>query len=374
MRKGIMSLEDLDESVDLEVADGELDLANAEGETEASELASDSDQIDETESIADSVDSLTDQVEARVGDGTGISEDTAAALEVAVEHFKLRLGYSKKIVPAMEGFKDATSRLDKTKVTLENLKELQAGLNKSLAVAQEGLGERFVNAIKRAFTNDDKIRSSMNKVKTKAAIEPKDFKDPAWGRVFALGGKHELTGADVLKHLKEIKKFRGTLIPMIKELNEIIRKATNEVDKSRFIAKDEAVEELNKLTEEGVKIKERYDSEFAVNFNKEASVNIKSATDSEIKQIADTVIDLVNDSEFTKVVADLNEVVGTANVKLWTNQNTRIMAVMAADIKAFHRLLEGSVTKMYRLVAYTTHIDWKASYSAYKYVEASAVK
>ena len=373
MRKGIMSLEDLDQPVEV-LGENELELANAETETEASELANETDQVAETESIADSVNMLTEQVEAKVEDGEGISEETARTLEVAVEHFKTRLGYSKKMIPAMEGFKAETSRLHATKVTLENLKVLQAGLNKQLVISQEGLGARFVNAVKRAFTNNDKIRSSLAKLKDKKAIETKTFEDPAWGRVFALSGKKELSGSDIAKHLSAISKFRPTLVPMIKELTEIVRKAANEVDKSLFIAKDEATAELNKLSEQSVAIKAKYEKEFTINFNKEGVVNIKSATDAEIKNISSTVLDLINDSEYIKAVGDLDEALDKATIKLWSNTQYRVASQFAADIRAFHRLMEDSVRSMYSTIAYTSNIDWKACYSAYKYLEASAVK
>ena len=373
MRKGIMSLEAFDGS-DEELGKNELELANADSETEASEIANDSDRIAETESIADAVDSYTEQVASKVEDGEGISEETAQALEVAVEHFKTRLGYSKKLLPAMEGFKHRTSRLAQTKVTLENLKELQAGLNKQLAISQEGLVDRFVNAVKRTFTNNDKIRSELAKLKSKEAIESKTFEDPAWGRVFALSGKKELSASDIVKCLKDIQKFRATLTPFIKELTEIVRKAVNEVDKSRFVAKDEAVAELNKMVEESAKVKANYEKEFVVNFNKEGSVEVKSATAAENKQISDLVTSLINDNDYTKAVDALNTVLDKASITLFSNSNIRLLGPMAQDIRAFTRLLHDSVREMYQTVAYTSNIDWKACYSAYKYVEASTVK
>ena len=51
MRKGIMALEGLEEPIENTDA---AELAVAEGETRASELDNESDQIAETESIADS--------------------------------------------------------------------------------------------------------------------------------------------------------------------------------------------------------------------------------------------------------------------------------------------------------------------------------
>ncbi len=353
MRKGIMGFEDFEEPVEV-VVEGEADLAVAEGETLTSELANDSDQLAETESIADSVDTLTDQVEAKVEDGEGISEDTAAALEVAVEHFKLRLGYAKKIVPAMEGFKDSATRLDKTKVTLENLKELQAGLNKNLAVAQEGFFDKISDAITFAFDTEVKV---IAKVKAASSVydakgpSEKTIESPKWGRHLFGGHGAEYTGKDAEAALSTIEKMINDtkLKQNIAALAKCLEKLTEEVRGNWFLSNKNDIERIEAVHAEVTKLR---DDIIHLTGGAKSSTATKYVplNTADKKKITTSIISVLTDTELKKEINNFTSKSGSlANWSAW-NANLRLksmiggVAASATGIGGVAKLAMGMAT------------------------------
>lgn len=105
----------------------ELDTERVHNDSEdqISDIAEVSDTVSEG---IDSVDTLTDigsNLKDKIDDKEGLSEDAAKITEVAIESIRMRLGMPKSMIriPSMENFKAPHSRVESTRITLENIKE-----------------------------------------------------------------------------------------------------------------------------------------------------------------------------------------------------------------------------------------------------------
>ena len=373
MKRGIMALEDNEETSTPEEqarVDAELATNVAENGAEAEGITNDADRIAEAQSIGEAVDTMTDTTEAAVESGEGLSEETAQTVEAAMEHFRTRLGYSKKVVPSLEGFKDKTTRLEQSKLALENLKALQAGLDKNLSIAQEGFFARVKNAFERWSTSDYEILKKIEAFKSAAAGEEKEIDDPAWGRVFANSGKTELTASDIATLLNHMLTQRKKAIPHIRKFNDLLRKAKNELDKSMFIAKDESVAEIDRIGEDFAGLKEEFQKDFQTS-SKADNVKVKTANQSDIKKIADLVSKMVNDHEWNTTITNFVENAQEADFVNFKNGNTRLIRVVAADLRAYRRVIDDSARTIYSGISDISSATNKAYYGAYKYLQAS---
>ena len=377
MRKGIIALED-DAFIKSEVpeaqADVELERDMAVSEGDSTEIESAGDQLAEAEGIQDTVDTMADQVEAKVDSGEGITEETAQALEVAVEHFCKRLGYSKRVVPSMEGFKSKESRLKQSKIALENLRTLSKRLDSSIAIAQEGFFSRLGNAVERLFTSNEKIVKTMKDIQNKAPVAQKTIDDAAWGRVFVRSGNGDIGSADVVQFTKTVQKSAHSLIPLMRKFEEIIRKASNEVDKGTWVADDSATEAINNMNEEAHALNDEFKKKLEGFRHTEGTANVTTANGSEIKQVASTVIEMLTDHDLQRAYESFQAEVHKANMTLFTNSLTRLksrVGVPAADIKAYCRLLKDGLSDVYYVATNIASIKQKTAYSAYKYLKVS---
>ncbi len=88
----------------------------------ATEVAEVEENITEAVETADTLEDMAEAITETVEEG-GVSEPEAEALRIAVEHMCVRIGFPKsvKVFPAMEGFKDKTTRVSNTKIALEEI-------------------------------------------------------------------------------------------------------------------------------------------------------------------------------------------------------------------------------------------------------------
>lgn len=395
MRKGIFALEALDESVEAErkaaeeratpeaLADAEVEADAAKIEVEAGEIEADAAQIEEAEEVRDTVDGLADRVEASTTaevdaegeaipeEDRGISDETAETLEVAVEHFRNRLGFKKKVMPALEGFKVAGKRKQVSMEALANLRDLSARTDATIGIAQEGLFARIKNAVERTFTSNEKIVKSIKALAGKEVPAEHEIKDPAWGRVFARSGSAELTSADILAYLKKVSDGRKKTIPILEKFTEIAKKASVEVDKGRFIASDEGTKALLELIKDADAVKAEFDKEFHAGTGSEKAVNVKSVSAQDFKKISAIVESLADDSAYERTVENFVGAVMEADSEAGLNAALRLGKGMATDIRAYRKLCRSGLQKVWAGVYEIGNIEQKAIYSAYKYLAVS---
>ncbi len=218
MRKGVLALES--EEIDANPEDAELaaldptdsdvvasgDEADAVTEVRESEtdLVEASDTADEGVDVAERVEAVGEKVEATLGEdgeGPGMDENTADALDTALEGLMIVVGAqgpAAKIFPAMEGFKEAGDRKASTKLALEaindRVKKIWAGILATI--------ERIIASVTAFFTsvmNGTKhleVRAKMIKaaaLKKKGGKAGGDVSGKKLGAIL-IGGKVPYTG------------------------------------------------------------------------------------------------------------------------------------------------------------------------------------
>lgn len=154
MRKGIFSLEDNQEVVTpgsedvtafVESPEAALEPVQ-DAEADISELT---DSMEDAEEVADNIDEIADQVEETIPEG-GLTEPTAAALDVAVEALKNSIGMPKRKGSfASETFGDKASRINATKLAVEDWKAQVA----SIWTAIVNGFKSAIEAVKKFFTS-----------------------------------------------------------------------------------------------------------------------------------------------------------------------------------------------------------------------------
>ena len=298
MRKGIFALESMDEAAEAAaarkaeeeratpeaLAEAETDTAVAETEVEAGEIESDAAQIEEAEEVRDTVDGLADQVQERVEtevdaegkaipeEDRGISDEIAETLEVAVEHFRNRLGFKKKVMPALEGFKVKGKRKQVSMEALANLRDLSARTDSMISIAQEGLLAKIGNSFSLFFATEGKIKKQLEQVSkqfdVKGAKKDKaEIKEPAWGKQFPTS-KTEVDAAEVVAIAKKL---------LTVDLRELSKLAAESVKIAKEAKMDDKVAQLALLEAPHVRALLKKAEELATKAKESAAVEAPKA-------------------------------------------------------------------------------------------------
>lgn len=138
MRKGIFAFEENSDLLPpVEETSPEVDVAEfidspesamVETEEVSAELDATLEDIDEAVATVEILEEIAEHVDETVPEG-GLSEPAAAAIDVAVEHLKSRLGIpARRTSFAAEGFADKATRAQSTKLAIEGWKETIDGI------------------------------------------------------------------------------------------------------------------------------------------------------------------------------------------------------------------------------------------------------
>jgi hypothetical protein len=375
MKRGIMALEEQDPGTpsDAEVTPMSDDAVETQAElVEKDEEGVEAviDQVEEADKIGQAVDTYTEQLSG----AEPVGEETVKAIEVAVEHFRVRLGYSKRVIPAMEAFK--ADPMAAQKLALENLKELRVKLDSSIQVAQEGLGKRIVNAVERAFTSSNRVGKKAGEYATRIAnngTKDEEFPDAAWARVFAATGKQKIDGGDVLKMIKQYEGYRKVLTPLVKEGTELLHALGLAISKSTFIAKDEEVAKINTLCEQASKLRATISESHESVIHQKATVDV-AALDAKVGiQIGKAVNELVRDTSFDKINEDFIHAYYRTLDEWGSNTDRRLIAGDAADLRAALRVYEIGIDRICDMLYAYERSEFHVVYGAYKYLKAAAI-
>ena len=289
MSKKIFALEEIEPLND---ATTTADLAEAD--TAASEIHANDDVLTEATDIFGKTEELR-EVAAKSIEAGGLTEDAARSIEVATEHFSKRLKYRKPISPAMEGFSDATSRITATKELCKNLYRLRKCLAPRIGIAQEGFFDRIKNALSRNFTSMEEIHENIQRYSDaydRDVTDPKSFRDPAWGRIFAIRGKYKITPHDINKELQDLQHIvNGELVSLIKRGTIILRESRNQVVEGDNHHYSEQVKAIIQLGADANKLYE----EFVATYNtggKESSVDVEALDRASKRELVSLVKDL----------------------------------------------------------------------------------
>ena len=156
-----------------EVEVGASELTETEGEVEDY-----SDGIDTSVDAVGELEEVHDNLAESVENGEGMSAETAKIAEIAVEAICAKVGISakeSKTFPTMESFGAGTSRLQATKLTMENIKEQVARIWKAIKDACAYVW----NIVKQFFNGLVKNRKVMEKHIQNLKGKAKSLKDEA---------------------------------------------------------------------------------------------------------------------------------------------------------------------------------------------------
>lgn len=381
MKKGILSLEDFE----LEPTADDIDAEHIQNVAELNQLKSESDRIDESASIGSAVDSMAGVVEAGVESQEGVSQPVVETIEAAMEHFYVRLGVSKRTLPALESYD--TDRLGSSKVALADLRALRGAITAGLVVAQEGFFDRVKNAFERAGTSDEKIIRQVRQLKVQNVGEPRDLGTPAWGRVFARTLKDSIDSHDVYNFLKEYTEVANG------EMGDIFNFAANGLQKmSQILARKTfgpavgAVDEINELADQIAKKCERFGALIPDSSQRsEEYVSITSCDKGNFTRIAAEVekgagLGTKLEHEFLRYV-DAYWALDNRNESTYQGDNTlgkiistgmELAKYSSADRRAVYAALDRINSMVYGYIYDLLAIRTKATYSAYKYLQVSA--
>lgn len=185
----------------------EVEAANVATEVEAAtaELTEVGGEAEEySEGIETSVDAagelqeVHDTLGASVEDGEGVSEETAKMAEIAVEAICAKVGISARearMIPAMESFGSANSRLTATKLAMEGIKETATRIWEAIKKA----AIHVWNVVKSFFAGLVKSRAMLEKHLTNlkaragnAKGDPKEKKISTGAKAFTIDGTASL--------------------------------------------------------------------------------------------------------------------------------------------------------------------------------------
>lgn len=254
MKKALLAMEDGEMNDEAIVATPVEDLPEetAAISQELTEVSADQGRLVEAADISDSLDGYADMARESLQpaegeeEAPGFTDEQVEAVEVAMEHFRKRLGVSKLKMPAMEAY--GPDRVNATKLALEEIQNLQDKIDKKLHLAQEGLGGRITNAIRRTFKTNKGMRNEIRNLNPEALDkEPRSLGEPAWGRIFSLFVKQG-EKADAAVVLKTIQLYNhaseGKLKQVIKEASNALNEIDRELKRQMIGSADGAVSNI----------------------------------------------------------------------------------------------------------------------------------
>ncbi len=138
---------------------GELEESVAEVAESVSDI---SDSLDDIEEMNDAIDSAEtdvatlDKIQEAMGEsvekGEGLDETAAEIAEIAIESICARLRIEKRVMPAMESFGSANSRIVATKIAMEGVKEIAERVWKAIKEAFQKVWDFIVEFYKKYAT------------------------------------------------------------------------------------------------------------------------------------------------------------------------------------------------------------------------------
>lgn len=167
------------ENADLSMGDeGQLNTGDvqelADGVQETSVDAAEVDEvanaIEDAEVAADNLEESADILEQGVESGEGVSEETAQAVEVAVESALNMLGAShrqRSLLPSLESWGAGQSRLSSTKFALESVTDKIKEIWKKIVEFVKMIAQKVVDFFAKFFDNTDRLKKNAAKMRAK---------------------------------------------------------------------------------------------------------------------------------------------------------------------------------------------------------------
>lgn len=376
MKRGILALEDngAEEVVidPVEMTEERIDADQVEMQDEVQQIEHAGDSVDEAQGMAEAIDSMASTVEQSVEAGEGVAQPTAEVIEAAMEHFYVRLGVKKKQLPAMESFEK--DRLASSKLALEHLTVLRDKIDQRLSVAQEGIMERIGNAFKRAFTSNKKMLKAVSQLHPTDLGDERSLGSPAWGRVFAMTGKHPVKGADIARLLHEYNAAsNGELAKAVDKAAQGLHKIKAELGRSTFIANDDAVAEIGRIGADVAAAFEKITHKFAAGSKGgKNDVEIISCDKGTFNKIVEEMRTITTDSDLDKAIRLYNSAASDIFQEgTDARPSLRLAGSLAADVRAAKREVTHISQLINRAIPEVLNYTSSLVHGAYKYLTVS---
>lgn len=341
--------------------------------------------IEETEETAEAIGDLAETVEAQSGEeGEGISPETAEAVEVAVEHFCQRVGYSrKKISLATESFASC-NRKQKSIALAKDLRIAQEHLNKQLSIAQEGLWDKIKNKFDRIFTTRKKLAIQAKAASSKYDSNGKSEK-PITGKYLSIylnsQGKDEINGKDVLANLDKITKIvdNQEILKIADQLTKLTSDTIDTLVKERTNSdgKNTGLIKLTKLVEETTKLVAKVEELVKSSPGKTVEgtlLPVESAEKEKIIKLVETSLNNKRLIDSFEKLWDKNEILyEQIKGKEIITADGKYVSIFDADESAAKRVFE-EIDTLWDLIMDLDTATFNIAHAAVRYVELSTAK
>lgn len=353
-----------------------------EQQEQLTEIHEDIGRVEEARGIEVAVDSASQVVEAAVDSGEGLAQPTAQVLEAAMEHFYTRLGVShSRRLPALEAYEQ--DRLASSKETLEHLQSLQGRIQKNVSVAQEGIFARIGNAFSRMTTTENEMLRGIARLNAGDMRPPMSLGTPAWGRVFAISGKHQVDSGDVVKVMTSVAKDNAALSKLLNSTSHHLEQVASELSRKTFGSAEGAVEAIEKHGEEMMEEIRRAANHVTSELRREKDdIEVVSCDKAHFGQIVRLMNERESEREMDRAWTRFSEAFTELNVVNRLAGSGTVGATVAlgmlasADRRAVQRILsrlrEGVADEVQDLALKLMKFDMAAMHGTYKYLQASA--
>ena len=176
---------------------------------------------DEAVDVQGTLDGMSEHMQKSADEGEGMSAPVAQALNTAVEHLKIRVGFKGRAkFTAMEHL-DAPARRQATRQAVAQHRAVSATLGRALVISQEGILDNLKDRFTLLFTSEDKLLKRLDEAAgayDKGTLKTEPISGAGWGRHLSSNTKDTVSGKDVLSELKRLDDLIGS-----DELGESVR-------------------------------------------------------------------------------------------------------------------------------------------------------
>lgn len=202
----------MEDDTEIEGSSDELASSQAEVEGASDEIEGDVGEVTElNEAVSDAdgdsqtLEKLNDIMEDSVESGEGLNETAAEIAEVAIEAICERLGIQKRIMPAMESFGSANSRVTATKIAMEGIQDTIRKIWEAIKAAAIRIWDKIksffigvgknVKALESHYQN---LKDRVSKLDSGAKTKSADLDNAALARTFSANKKADLGTAELI--------------------------------------------------------------------------------------------------------------------------------------------------------------------------------
>lgn len=262
MSRKLFSLENIDNTV----LDGSGNGAFAESlraeteiTTEADDIIEDVGAVDEAVEAADRLEDVAAPIERSVEEGTGIDPAAAELAQVAVESIMSNIGargYGVKVIPSIENFGSANTKLHSARVSLEGIGQTIKAVWEKVKETLKAIWQKISDFFVKFFDNTEKVNNAIKACREKVnGLTGKKAKEKTIDSK-ALAGGFSIKGKFTSKNIDDIV---NNHIAMTVVSNRFVDLCKNGVTLVEQLAKDKidaAVKTMDKLSDTGVELVE----------------------------------------------------------------------------------------------------------------------